>query len=110
MLNAHATMLAKGKTLSDDLKVAFETFLAKVEENWQNHPIRSQPPLLAVHIITFGRNSTSRGHKDILQGMVKSTVRRSRETVHTSVRMRQPASKAWDTMSWQYSVRLSMQL
>ena len=38
MLNAHATMLAKGKILSDDLKVAFETFLAKVEENWLEPP------------------------------------------------------------------------
>ena len=38
MLNAHATMLAKGKTLSDDLKVAFETFLTKVEENWLEPP------------------------------------------------------------------------
>lgn len=38
MLNAHATMLAQGKTLSDDLKVAFETFLAKVEENWLKPP------------------------------------------------------------------------
>ncbi|KAK0510985.1 hypothetical protein JMJ35_006537 [Cladonia borealis] len=38
VLNAHATMLAQGKTLSDDLKVAFETFLAKVEENWLKPP------------------------------------------------------------------------
>ena len=31
-------MLAQGKTLSDDLKVAFETFLAEVEENWLKPP------------------------------------------------------------------------
>lgn len=39
-------MLAQGKTLSDDLKVAFETFLAKVEENWLKPPNKEPTTLL----------------------------------------------------------------
>ena len=34
VLNAYATMVAQGKPLPDDLKVAFNSFLAKVEEYW----------------------------------------------------------------------------
>ena len=34
VLNAYATMVAQGKPLLDDLKVAFNSFLAKVEEYW----------------------------------------------------------------------------
>lgn len=30
VLNAHATMVAQGKPLSDDLKIAFNSFLVKV--------------------------------------------------------------------------------
>ena len=35
---AHAAILAQEEPLSDDLKVAFRTFLAKVEENWLEPP------------------------------------------------------------------------
>ena len=31
MLDAHATMLARGKTPSDDLEMAFRSFLIEVE-------------------------------------------------------------------------------
>ena len=33
-------MLAQGKPLSDDWKMAFETFLAKIEENWLKLPVK----------------------------------------------------------------------
>ena len=38
VLNAHATMVAQGKIIPQDLKVAFDCFLAKVEENWLKPP------------------------------------------------------------------------
>ena len=34
VLNAHATMVARGQTIPDDLEVAFKFFLDKVEECW----------------------------------------------------------------------------
>jgi hypothetical protein len=42
VLNTHATMVAQGKPLLDDLKVAFNSFLAKVEEYWL-HPSTKEP-------------------------------------------------------------------
>ena len=42
VLNAHATLLAQGKTPSEDLKEAFESFLTKVEENWLQ-PANKEP-------------------------------------------------------------------
>ncbi|KAL2056070.1 hypothetical protein ABVK25_003713 [Lepraria finkii] len=38
VLDAHATMVMQGKPISDDLKVAFNSFLAKVEEYWLQPP------------------------------------------------------------------------
>ena len=38
LLNAHATTLAQGRTLSDDKKVAFKTFLTKVGKDWLKPP------------------------------------------------------------------------
>ena len=40
VLNAHATMVAQGNPLPDDLKVAFNSFLAKVEEYWLQPPTK----------------------------------------------------------------------
>ena len=34
VLNAHATMLAKGKTPSHDLISAFDSFITNVEKHW----------------------------------------------------------------------------
>ena len=38
VLNAHATVLAQGKPISDDLEVAFKKFLCQVEKNWLKSP------------------------------------------------------------------------
>ena len=40
LLNAHATMVAQGKPLADDLKVAFHSFLVQVEESWLQPPAK----------------------------------------------------------------------
>ncbi|MCJ1223396.1 hypothetical protein MMC12_000036 [Toensbergia leucococca] len=40
VLNAHATMVAQRNPLPDDLKVAFNSFLAKVEEYWLQPPTK----------------------------------------------------------------------
>ena len=40
VLNAHATMVAQGNPLPDDLKVAFNSFLTKVEEYWLQPPTK----------------------------------------------------------------------
>ena len=40
LLNAHATMVAQGKPLADDLKVAFNSFLVQVEEYWLQPPAK----------------------------------------------------------------------
>ena len=38
VLNAHATMVAQGKSVPDDLQAAFNSFLAKVEQHWLQPP------------------------------------------------------------------------
>ena len=38
VLNAHATVLAQGKSISDDLEVAFKGFLCQVVKNWLKSP------------------------------------------------------------------------
>ena len=38
VLDAHATMVVQGKPISDDLKVAFNSFIVKVEEYWLQPP------------------------------------------------------------------------
>ncbi|KAL9640853.1 MAG: hypothetical protein Q9164_000011 [Protoblastenia rupestris] len=45
VLNAHATVVAQGKPLPDDLKVAFNSFLAKVEEYWLQPANEPNTPL-----------------------------------------------------------------
>ncbi|KAL9026720.1 MAG: hypothetical protein Q9196_004653 [Gyalolechia fulgens] len=40
VLNAHATMVAQGNPVPDDLKVAFDSFLAKVEQDWPQAPTK----------------------------------------------------------------------
>lgn len=40
ILNAHATMVARGNPLPNNLKVAFNSFLAKVEEYWLQPPTK----------------------------------------------------------------------
>ncbi|KAK0507077.1 hypothetical protein JMJ35_010535 [Cladonia borealis] len=46
----HATIRAQGKTLSDDLKVAFKNFLAKVEKDWLK-PADKEPTTPLVRIL-----------------------------------------------------------
>ncbi|KAL2055085.1 hypothetical protein ABVK25_004423 [Lepraria finkii] len=38
VLDAHATMVVQGKPISDDLKVAFNSFISKVQEYWLQPP------------------------------------------------------------------------
>ncbi len=53
VLDAHATMVAQGKFLPDDLKVAFNSFLAKVEENWLQPPNKEPNTPLGSAYYTF---------------------------------------------------------
>ena len=53
VLNAHATMVAQGKSLPDDLKVAFDSFLAKVEEYWLQPPSKEPNTPLGSAYYTF---------------------------------------------------------
>ena len=53
VLNAHATMLAQGKTPSDDLEKAFHSFLAKFEENWPHSPNNDPTTPLGAAYHTF---------------------------------------------------------
>ena len=53
VLNAHATMVAQGKPLLDDLKVAFNSFLAKVEEYWLQSPTKEPNSPLGSAYYTF---------------------------------------------------------
>ena len=38
VLNAHATMVAQGKIVPDNVKVAFNSLISQVEENWLQPP------------------------------------------------------------------------
>ena len=50
VLNAHATMVAQGRPLPDDLKVAFNSFLVKVEEYWLRPPTKEpNNPLICAY-------------------------------------------------------------
>ena len=53
ILNTHATMVAQGKPLPDDLKVAFNSFLAKVEEYWLQPPTKEPNTPLGSAYYTF---------------------------------------------------------
>ncbi|KAK3176307.1 hypothetical protein OEA41_007630 [Lepraria neglecta] len=53
VLNAYATMLAQGKTLPDDLKIAFNSFLDKVEEHWLQSPTKEPNSPLGSAYYTF---------------------------------------------------------
>ena len=53
VLNAHATMVAQGKPLPNDLKVAFNYFLAKVEEYWLQSPTKEPNSPLGSAYYTF---------------------------------------------------------
>ncbi len=53
VLDAHATMVAQGKSLPDDLKVAFDSFLAKVEEYWLQPPSKEPNTPLGSAYYTF---------------------------------------------------------
>jgi len=53
VLNAHATMLAQGKTPSDDLQGAFDSFLTKVEEHWLQPPNKEPTTPLGSAYYTF---------------------------------------------------------
>ena len=51
--NAHATVVAQGRPLPDDLKVAFNFFLAKVEEYWLQPPTKEPNNPLSSAYYTF---------------------------------------------------------
>lgn len=53
VLNAHTTMVAQGKPLPDDLKVAFNSFLTKVEEHWLQSPTKEPNTPLGSAYYTF---------------------------------------------------------
>ena len=53
VLNAHATMVAQGNSLPDDLKVAFDSFLAKVQEYWLQPPNKEPNTPLGSAYYTF---------------------------------------------------------
>jgi len=53
VLNAHATMIAQGKPLPDNLKVAFNSFLTKVEEHWLQPPNKEPNTPLGSAYYTF---------------------------------------------------------
>ena len=53
VLNAHATMVVQGKPFPDDLKVAFNSFLAKVEEYWLQPPTKEPNTPLGSAYYTF---------------------------------------------------------
>ena len=53
VLNAYATIVAQGKSLPDDLKVAFNSFLAKVEEYWLQPPNKEPNTPLGSAYYTF---------------------------------------------------------
>lgn len=53
VLNAHATTVAQGKPLPDDLKVAFNSFLAEIEEYWLQPPAKEPNSPLGSAYYTF---------------------------------------------------------
>ena len=53
VLNAHATKVAQGKSISDDLKVAFNSFLAKAEQYWLRSPSEEPNSPLGLAYYTF---------------------------------------------------------
>ena len=64
VLNAHATMVAQGNPFPDNLKVAFNSFLAKVEEYWLQPTKEPNTPLGSAYY-SFGRNSMSRPRSEM---------------------------------------------
>ena len=61
VLNAHATMVAQGKPFPDDLKVAFNSFLAKVEEYWLQPPTKEPNTPLGSAYYTFWKKFNQQG-------------------------------------------------
>ncbi|KAL9104998.1 MAG: hypothetical protein Q9163_000095 [Psora crenata] len=53
VLNAHASEVSQGKPLPDDVKVAFNSFLAKVEEYWLQPPRQDPDTPLGSAYYTF---------------------------------------------------------
>ena len=53
VLNAYATMVAQGKPLPDNLKVAFNSFVAKVKEYWLQSPTKEPNTPLGSAYYTF---------------------------------------------------------
>ncbi len=53
VLNAHASYVAQGKTLSDEVRSAFYFFLSKVEEHWLEQPNKNPNSPLGIAYFTF---------------------------------------------------------